>query len=381
MAIKNGRVKIQAEIADMKSKLDLAKRTTLKFREEIKKAQKEKGVEQTMFWWVFNQYFDVKPLPRSVPVPQFQRKTNKPKKNWTTRYFREKLLLLHKFLDLTWQYGKRGAKSSGRGCKGGASEVEGTTAWRSRSRRGTVKQESLCSQCTSQVWKKHVQDQETLDKYSESMKLLATSYWESSGEESRVQWVKSKVPKDNRKAYILWCFVSGGKLFLERWCRKRRKKRPEKVMEVQREHWRRGGKWKSHCIWRLQSGGWNIGWRKRKRWRKVFFEGAWCWVLLQPFRWTWRLAGEDYTTMLLIESWKSFSGRFCCSCLILDLTGSASWHCPRHTQVSHPLTQPLAQPFLGQVELIPAVMVLLEGCVGYIVRTVNPSLAKGDITA
>ena len=34
---------------DMKTKLDLAKRTTLKFREEIKKAQKEKGVEQTMF--------------------------------------------------------------------------------------------------------------------------------------------------------------------------------------------------------------------------------------------------------------------------------------------------------------------------------------------
>lgn len=49
MAIKNGRMKIQAEIADMKTKLDLAKRTTLKFREEIKKAQKEKGVEQTMF--------------------------------------------------------------------------------------------------------------------------------------------------------------------------------------------------------------------------------------------------------------------------------------------------------------------------------------------
>jgi len=49
IAIKNGRVKIQAEIADMKTKLDLAKRTTLKFREEIKKAQKEKGVEQTMF--------------------------------------------------------------------------------------------------------------------------------------------------------------------------------------------------------------------------------------------------------------------------------------------------------------------------------------------
>ena len=33
----------------MKSKLELAKRTTLKFKEEIKKAQKEKGVEQSMF--------------------------------------------------------------------------------------------------------------------------------------------------------------------------------------------------------------------------------------------------------------------------------------------------------------------------------------------
>ena len=32
-----------------------------------------------------------------------------------------------------------------------------------------------------------------MDKYSESMKLLATSYWESSGEESRVQWVKKEV--------------------------------------------------------------------------------------------------------------------------------------------------------------------------------------------
>ena len=73
-----------------------------------------------------------------------------------------------------------------------------------------------------------------MDKYSESMKLLATSYWESSGEESRVQWVKSQVPKDNKKAHILWYFVSGGKLFLGRWCRKRSKKRPEKVMEVQR---------------------------------------------------------------------------------------------------------------------------------------------------
>jgi len=44
-----------------------------------------------------------------------------------------------------------------------------------------------------EVWRNHIQDQETLDKYSESMKLLATSYWESSGEESRVDWVKSQV--------------------------------------------------------------------------------------------------------------------------------------------------------------------------------------------
>ena len=48
-AIKSGRTKIQAEIADMKSKLELAKTTTTKFREEIKKAQKEKGVEQSIF--------------------------------------------------------------------------------------------------------------------------------------------------------------------------------------------------------------------------------------------------------------------------------------------------------------------------------------------
>ena len=51
----------------------------------------------------------------------------------------------------------------------------------------------LVHKCTSQVWRNHIQDQETLDKYSESMKLLATSYWESSGEESRVQWVKKEV--------------------------------------------------------------------------------------------------------------------------------------------------------------------------------------------
>ena len=34
-----------------------------------------------------------------------------------------------------------------------------------------------------------------MDKYSESMKLLATSFWESSGEESRVQWIKSQVAR------------------------------------------------------------------------------------------------------------------------------------------------------------------------------------------
>ena len=90
VAIKNGRVKIQAEIADMKTKLDLAKRTTLKFREEIKKAQKEKGVEQTMFWREFNQYFDIKPLPRSVPVPQFQRKTNRPEEKLDNQIFSRK---------------------------------------------------------------------------------------------------------------------------------------------------------------------------------------------------------------------------------------------------------------------------------------------------
>ena len=33
----------------MKSKLELAKTTTTKFREEIKKAQKDKGVEQSIF--------------------------------------------------------------------------------------------------------------------------------------------------------------------------------------------------------------------------------------------------------------------------------------------------------------------------------------------
>ena len=49
VSIKNGRTKIQAEIEDMKAKLELAKKTTVKFREEIKKAQKEKGVEVSMY--------------------------------------------------------------------------------------------------------------------------------------------------------------------------------------------------------------------------------------------------------------------------------------------------------------------------------------------
>ena len=38
-----------------------------------------------------------------------------------------------------------------------------------------------------------MQDQATLDKYCKSMKSLATSYWEKSGEESRVEWVKKQV--------------------------------------------------------------------------------------------------------------------------------------------------------------------------------------------
>jgi len=45
----------------------------------------------------------------------------------------------------------------------------------------------------NEVWAKHMQDLATLDKYSKSMKSLATSYWEKSGEESRVEWVKNQV--------------------------------------------------------------------------------------------------------------------------------------------------------------------------------------------
>ena len=53
-----------------------------------------------------------------------------------------------------------------------------------------------------------------MDKYSESMKLLATSYWESSGEESRVQWVKSQVPRQQEGKHTLilclrWKTISG----------------------------------------------------------------------------------------------------------------------------------------------------------------------------
>eukprot|EP00092_Neocalanus_flemingeri_P041451 GFUD01045137.1.p1 GENE.GFUD01045137.1~~GFUD01045137.1.p1 ORF type:complete len:232 (+),score=64.13 GFUD01045137.1:75-770(+) len=48
MAIKSGRTQIQTEIADMKSKLELAKTTTTTFMEEIKKAQKEKSLEQSI---------------------------------------------------------------------------------------------------------------------------------------------------------------------------------------------------------------------------------------------------------------------------------------------------------------------------------------------
>ena len=49
VAIKEGRTKIQAEISDMKAKLELAKDTTVKFKEEIMKVQKERGLELTIF--------------------------------------------------------------------------------------------------------------------------------------------------------------------------------------------------------------------------------------------------------------------------------------------------------------------------------------------
>ena len=51
VAIKEARSKVQAEIAEMKSKLELAKTTNIKFKDEILKAQKEKGLEPTIFWF------------------------------------------------------------------------------------------------------------------------------------------------------------------------------------------------------------------------------------------------------------------------------------------------------------------------------------------
>ena len=49
LAIKDARTKVQAEIAEMKSKLELAKTTNTKFKDEILKVQKEKGLEPTIF--------------------------------------------------------------------------------------------------------------------------------------------------------------------------------------------------------------------------------------------------------------------------------------------------------------------------------------------
>ena len=48
--IKAARTKVQAEIDEMKSKLELAKTTSQKFKDEILKVQKEKGLEPTVFW-------------------------------------------------------------------------------------------------------------------------------------------------------------------------------------------------------------------------------------------------------------------------------------------------------------------------------------------
>ena len=47
--IKEAKTKVQAEIAEMKSKLELAKTTSQKFKDEIIKVQKEKGLEPTIF--------------------------------------------------------------------------------------------------------------------------------------------------------------------------------------------------------------------------------------------------------------------------------------------------------------------------------------------
>ena len=48
VSIKNARTKVQAEIAEMKIKLELAKTTNTKFKDEILKAQKEKGLDPTI---------------------------------------------------------------------------------------------------------------------------------------------------------------------------------------------------------------------------------------------------------------------------------------------------------------------------------------------
>ena len=50
VAIQAARTKVQAEIAEMKSKLELAKTTNTKFKDEIMKVQKEQGLEPTIFW-------------------------------------------------------------------------------------------------------------------------------------------------------------------------------------------------------------------------------------------------------------------------------------------------------------------------------------------
>ena len=50
VAIQTARTKVQAEIAEMKSKLELAKTTNTKFKDEIMKVQKEQGLEPTIFW-------------------------------------------------------------------------------------------------------------------------------------------------------------------------------------------------------------------------------------------------------------------------------------------------------------------------------------------
>lgn len=49
VSVKSARTKIQGEITDMKAKLELAKTTITKFKEEIQKAQKEAGMEQSIF--------------------------------------------------------------------------------------------------------------------------------------------------------------------------------------------------------------------------------------------------------------------------------------------------------------------------------------------